>query len=105
MFFEATGENFFKRIIYSHFCLLLSKTGFVFVFVFVFVFSLSRGESSQERERERERESFFFLLFFLSSNTQPFWRGVGLDDVGAFVAFLPPSFLLSLSLSLGVKVT
>ena len=86
--------------------LLSSLDDFCFAFCFCF-FIIARREFARERERERERESFlwnFFLLFFFCLRTT-FWALCRLDDVGAFVAFLPRLFFTSLSLSLDVKVT
>ena len=103
MFFEAKGETFFKNEFFT------PPTFVVFsqrrlLFCFLFLFFHHREERVRKRERERERV-FFFFCFFLSSNNPTFLACCRLDDVGAFVAFLPRLFFTSLSLSLDVKVT
>ena len=110
-FFEAKRETFFKNEFFTPptSCRLLSKTSFVLLFCFCFFIIAREREFARERERERERVSyyreFFSFVFFLCLRTTFLKAVCRLDDVGAFVAFLPRLFFTSLSLSLDVKVT
>ena len=97
-------ERIFSNEFFTPTFVFFSRRVFVFVFVFFFHYREERVRK-RERERERERESFFFFCFFFVFEQPTFLACCRLDDVGAFVAFLPRLFFTSLSLSLSLSLS
>ena len=97
-------ERIFSNELFTPTFVFFSQRRVLFLFLFLFLFFHYREERVRKRERERERErEFFFSFVFFCLRTTTFLACCRLDDVGAFVAFLPRLFFTSLSLSLSLS--